>query len=124
MYNYYMYVCISVPSSKMAALRCYDLRSLKSEDMTKQRTGIVVTRSEPTSGRRKSSEAKWWYSSFYLPRSKPSFLKFRGLSNERNAFTYIFKYGNVNKKLSDKLCRTIPLQIAEFEGLVRRHIGA
>ena len=68
------------------------------EDMAKQRTGIVVTRSEPTSGCRKWSEAKWQHSRFYLPRSKPSYLKFRGLSNKRNAFTYIFKHGNVDKK--------------------------
>ena len=88
------------------------------------RTGIVVTRSEPTSGLRKWSEAKWWQSSLYLPRSKPSFLTFRRLSNEQNAFTYIFQHGNGNKKPSDKLCRTIPLQITEFEGLVCGHIGA
>ena len=37
--------------------------------------------------------------------------------------TYILSHVNVNKKPSDKLCRTIPLQIAEFEGLVRGHLA-
>ena len=76
------------------------------EKMAKQ--GLtIVTHFDPLPVARSHLKQNGGTQGFYLLRSKSSFLRFCELSNEQNAFKYIFKHGTVNEKPSNKLCRKL-----------------